>query len=151
MQSIHQGIHALFLLVILMAAGSLPPMVQAQEGEEAVSAPDLGRPAIYLPVKPAFVVNYGGSGRLRYLKAEVSVRLANIDAAEAARYHMPYVRNNLVLLFASQTDQTVSSQDGKEKIRQDALAEVRNVLEVEESIPREDVIDLYFNSFIVQK
>ncbi|MFL0811083.1 MAG: flagellar basal body-associated FliL family protein [Agarilytica sp.] len=118
------------------------------EGEEgAVARPQ----AIYLPLKPPFVMNYGGTGRLRYLKAEVSVRLNTVEAANAVRRHMPWVRNNLNMLFASQTNDTVSSQDGREKIRVDALEEIRNVVEREERIPREDVMEVFFNNFIVQK
>lgn len=116
------------------------------EGEEAAPAP-----AIYLPVKPAFVVNYGGAGRLRYIKAELSIRLANSDAANAVRHHMPFVRHNLVMLFSAQTNETMSSQDGRETLRQDALMEVRKVVEEQNQTPPEDVVDLYFNTFIVQK
>lgn len=105
-------------------------------------------PAIYLPIKPAFVVNYGGAGRLRYLKTELSVRLENADAANSIRHHLPYIRNNLVMLFARQTDETLSSQDGKEALRRDALAEIRNVIKEEDG--REGVVDVYFDTFIVQ-
>lgn len=118
----------------------------APEGEEGVAPP----PAIYLPVKPAFVVNYGGAGRLKYLKAEVSLRLADTEAANSARHHLPYIRNNLVMLFASQTEEDVSSRDGREKLRNDALLEVRKVLEQEEGMDGEKVVDVFFNNFIVQ-
>ena len=107
--------------------------------------------AIYLPLKPAFVVNYGGVGRLKYLKAEISVRVDSTEVANALRHHMPFARNNLVLLFTAQTEETISSQAGKEQLRQDALEEIRNLLFREESIEPERVIDLFFNSFIVQK
>ena len=120
---------------------------EAAEGEEG--APPVA--AIYLPLKPSFVVNYGGKGRLKYLKTDVSVRLASSEAANAVRHHMPYVRNNLVLLFAAQTDEGVSSQEGKEKLRMDALNEVRKVIQQEEKMEPEVVVDLFFNNFIVQK
>ncbi len=123
---------------------------EAAEGDDGeAGAPQ--QQAIYLPLKPAFIVNYGGTGRLRYIKVEISIRLANIDAANEVRYHSPFVRNNLIMLFAAQTSETVSSQDGKEKMRMDALEEVRDIVERESKIPREDVVDLYFNNFIVQK
>ena len=69
--------------------------------------------AIYLPLKPAFVVNYGGVGRLKYLKAEISVRVDSTEVANALRHHMPFARNNLVLLFTAQTEETISSQAEK--------------------------------------
>ncbi|VUD53625.1 hypothetical protein TDB9533_01872 [Thalassocella blandensis] len=121
---------------------------EAAEGEEGSAAPSA---AIYLPIKPQFVVNYGGAGRLRYLKAEVSVRLSTTNAAHAVREHLPYVRNNLVMIFASQTNETVSSQEGKEQMLIDARESIRDILERENSIPREEVVDVYFNTFFVQK
>lgn len=107
--------------------------------------------AIYLPLKPPIIVNYGGEGRLRYLKTDISIRVKNADAAHAIRYHMPYVRNNLIMLFAAQTNETVSSQEGRERIRAAALAEVKLLLERENGTPPDDIVDLYFNNFIVQK
>jgi len=141
-----------FLLLAGLCSWSLAQeadeSADSDSAEEHMEAP---KPAIYLPIKPAFVLNYGSAGRLRYLKTEVSVRVSNVDAANALRRHLPYVRNNLVLLFSSQTNETVSSQDGKEKLRADALEEIRNVLEVENQIPREDIVEVFFNTFIVQK
>lgn len=120
----------------------------AEEGEEGAV---VEQQAIYLPLKPPFVINYGGAGRLRYLKTEVSVRVTTIDAANSIRTHMPFVRNDLLMLFASQTNKTVSSQEGKEKIRADALERIRDIVEREQSTPRDQVVEVFFNNFIVQK
>jgi len=120
----------------------LTPLIAAQEQGGA------GSP-IYIPLKPSFVVNYGGVGRLKYLKAELSVRVQDSDAANAVRHHMPYIRNNLVLLFSRQTDETLDTQVGKEALRQEALAEIRSVVETESG--NGGVVDLYFENFIVQK
>ncbi len=107
-----------------------------------------GGEAIYIPLKPAFVVNYGGQGRLRYLKADVSVRLDNAAAANSVLHHMPYLRNNLVMLFSAQSEESLKSQEGKEALRQEALREVRELLMNEDQ--QAGVVDLYFNSLIVQ-
>ena len=105
--------------------------------------------AIYIPLKPAFIVNYGGPGRLKYIKADISVRLQDAKAANSVRHHMPYIRNNLVMLFSAQTEESIASQEGKEALRQEALQEVRNVIMQEDH--QEGVIDLYFNAFLIQK
>ncbi len=121
---------------------------EGEEGEEGAVAE---QQAIYLPLKPAFVINYGGAGRLRFLKTEVSVRVTTIDAANAIRKHMPFVRNDLLMLFASQTNKTVSSQEGKEQIRVDALVRIQDIVEREARTPRDHVVEVFFNNFIVQK
>ncbi len=142
----------LFLMALLLCATSALAEDEAAEGgEEGEGEGVVEKQVIYLPLKPTFVINYGGAGRLRYLKTDVSVRVASIGAAKSIRRHMPFVRNNLLMLFAAQTNKTVSSQEGKEKIRASALEEIRDIVEREERTPREDVIELFFNNFIVQK
>lgn len=113
------------------------------------NAQEAGGSAVYVPLQPAFVVNYGGVGRLKYLKAELTVRVQNEIAAEAVRHHLPYIRNNLVLLFSKQNDEDIDNQAGKEALRQQALEEIRNILLQEDG--EEGVVDLYFENFIVQR
>lgn len=123
------------------------PSDQAGGEGEAPAAVNPG--AIYIPLKPAFVVNYGGPGRLKYIKADISLRLQNPQAANAVRHHMPYIRNNLMMLFSAQTEESIASQEGKEALRQEALQAVREVVKREDQV--EGVVDLYFNAFLVQK
>lgn len=134
-------------------AGSAGNDVQLKTEEiaadEAPSTDAAKSGTIYIPLKPPFVVNYGGPGRLKYIKADLSVRLTSGDAANSVRHHMPYIRNNLLMLFSAQTDETISSQAGKEALRQEALREIQTILKKEDQI--EGVVDLYFNSFILQK
>ncbi len=62
---------------------------------------------------------------------------------------MPYIRNNLMMLFSAQSDESISSQDGKEALRKEALEAVREVIKKEDQT--EGVVDLYFNAFLIQK
>ena len=126
------------------AFGEEADVEPAEEAAETDAAPAAA--AIYIPLKPQFVVNYGGAGRLRYLKTGVTVRLSSGDAANAVRHHLPYIRNNLVMLFARQTDETLSSQEGQLAMQAEALADVRDLLAREENIPPEQIVDILFNS-----
>jgi flagellar basal body-associated protein FliL len=83
----------------------------------------------YLPIKPALVVNYGGPGKVKYIKAEISMRVEDAKAAEEVTHHMPLVRDTLIMLLSSMTDEQVSSGEGKELMRQQALAKVNAALE----------------------
>lgn|SRR5690606_19539681 len=104
----------------------------------------------YIPLAPPFVVNYGGAGRLKYLKAEISVRVDNPAAAQAVRHHMPLIRNNLVMLFSRQSEEDVKTQDGKERLRQTALAEINALIAAEDGAGIK-VGDLFFNNLIIQQ
>lgn len=155
-------IRLLVLLAALMPAISLAAgddgeadraaEMESGDGEadaESAAADSAAAGAIYIPLKPAMVVNYGGAGRLKYIKADLSVRVASVATADSIRHHMPYIRNNLIMLFSAQTDETISSQSGKEALRKESLREIREIIKKEDDM--EGVIDLYFNSFILQK
>lgn len=132
----------ILIMVTAFIALSLTAEVQAQD-----EAKD--EKSIYIPLKPPFVVNYGGVGRLKYLKAELSVRVNSTEAANSVRHHLPYIRNNLVLLFSKQSDADLDSQAGKEALRQQALAEIIAIIEVEDG--QTGIVDLYFENFVVQR
>jgi flagellar protein FliL len=86
----------------------------------------------YLPIKPALVVNYGGPGKVKYIKAEISLRVESAKTAQEVTHHMPLVRDTLIMLISSVTDEQMSNGDGKEKMRVDALAKLNQVLEAAE-------------------
>ena len=123
------------------------PSVFAEE-----AAPDpLAATVRYVELKPTFVTNFGISdtGRLRYVKADVTVRVETADAEYATRYHLPALRDRIVLLLARQDESTVSSSAGRETLKVEALNELREVLRKEEG---EDFIsELMFTNFVVQR
>ena len=134
----------LWLTLLVCSLLAVQASAEDEEGSEEEGAPS----AVYVPLKPSFVVNYGGAGRMRYIKADITVRARDTTTANQIRYHMPYIRNNLVLLLSKQTDESIDTQAGKEILRQAALQEVHVVLEAEEG--ESGATDLYFDNFIVQ-
>lgn len=105
-------------------------------------------PAIYIPLDPAFVVNFAEGDRARFLQVTVEVMTRNPLVEERVKTHMPVIRNNLVLLFSSQTYETVSTLEGKEGLREEALGVIQKVLEEETGDPGIDAV--YFTSFVMQ-
>ena len=57
-------------------------------------------------------------------------------------------RNALVMLFSSQDAKTLVSRDGKEKLRSDALDEIRKI--VAERTQGATLDAVYFTSFVMQ-
>lgn len=103
----------------------------------------------YINLKPPFVTNYGGGGsRLKYLKVDVAVKVSSSDAAEKVQHHMPLIRNQLVMLFSSQSAESLGNSAGREQLRQQALQDVQALLKVEEG--SSTVEDVLFNGFITQ-
>lgn len=140
--------------LLLCLAGALAlsaPSGWSQDGEQAATAenPEGVRPqAIYIPLEPAFVVNYGGPGRLHFLKAAVTARVASDKDAEAIRYHMPYIRNQLIMLFGQQTHEILQTLEGKELLRQAVFDAIHQVVTEEEG--ELNLVGVYFNQLILQ-
>lgn len=140
-------IKSLLITLCLFALAAMPSYGQDEEGGgEEAPKPE----ALYIPLQPPFVVNYGGPGRLRYLKAELTVRVHDVGAAQNVRHHMPAIRDTLVSLMSRQEELVIDTQEGKEQMRQDALVAIREVIEAEEG---EDsgVVDVFFDNLIVQR
>lgn len=97
------------------------------------------------------MTNFGvsDSGHLRYIKADVSVRVESTNAEYAVRYHQPALRDVMVLLLSRQDESTVSSAAGRETIKAEAVQELRAILEQEEG--EGFIEDLLFTNFIVQR
>jgi flagellar FliL protein len=105
-------------------------------------------PALYLALDPAFVVNFQGQGRAKFLQVSVEVMTRDQGILEAIQQHMPAIRNNLILLFSNQDYDNVSTIDGKEALREEALEEVQSILEEETGDPGVEAV--YFTSFVMQ-
>jgi flagellar FliL protein len=136
---------AIFLGCLLL----VPSITMAQDegGKDDSSGASASR---YIDLKPAFVVNYGGAGKLRYLKTDIALRVGGDSTGPGdIRHHMPYIRHALVMRLSRASEEELSSMEGKELLRQEALESVRDILVKEEGA--QYVEDLLFNSFIVQR
>lgn len=102
----------------------------------------------YIHLTPAFVVNYGSTGRMKYLRTEIALKVSGGQAAAAVSSHRPYIRNNLVFLLSAQDSDVVNTSLGRENLRKAALDEVRALMTELEGEAFID--DLYFENFVVQ-
>ncbi|HEX7116930.1 MAG TPA: flagellar basal body-associated FliL family protein [Steroidobacter sp.] len=106
-------------------------------------------PAIYVEFDPPFVVNFDAKGVMRFLQVSVKAMTRDPATAELIKQHDPVMRNDLLLLLGSQTIDTISTREGKEKLRQEALETVAKIVAREGGDPKK-VEDLYFTSFVMQ-
>ncbi len=137
------------LLLLAFTWVSVCAMAAEEEAAAEGDAPAVLERPIYVPVKPAFVVNYGGPGKLKYLKLEISLRVADTSASNAARHHMPLIRDYLVRLFSRQLDEDIETQESKERLRLSALEGVQQVLMDEDG--EQGVTNLFFSNFVIQR
>ncbi len=116
--------------------------------KEAGSDKAIKAPAVYFALDPAFVVNFQDESSVRFLQITVEVMARDPLVIEAVKTHTPLIRNNLVMLFGTQTPESVSTRQGKEKIRADALKEIQKIMK--EQTGSTGVEAVYFTSFVMQ-
>lgn len=119
---------------------------EASEGQEEAQAK---LPATYVKFDPPFVVNFENRGMMRFLQVSVEVMTRDPVTAELIHQHDPKLRNDLLMLLGSQTYETISTREGKERLRGEALKVVHDVISAEGGKP-EKVEQLYFTSFVMQ-
>lgn len=135
--------------IALLLALSLPLMAQASSDKEAEEGKEGAAPVVsYVTLVPALVGNFGEGPKLKFFKADLSLRVTGPDVEAKVKHHEPLIRNQLVMLFSQQTEVAMAAPDSREKLRAEALKQVQDVLTQEEGKPL--VEDLLFNNLIIQ-
>jgi flagellar FliL protein len=106
-------------------------------------------PALYVKYEPPFVVNFEAKGVMRFLQISMEVMTRDAPTSEVIKLHEPKIRNNMLMLLGSQTHETLSSMEGKEGLRKQALETIAKVVE-DEGGEGKKVEDIYFTSFVMQ-
>lgn len=119
-----------------------------EDGEQSKE----GAGPTYVSLDPAFVVNFQDQKkRTKFLKAEISVVAGSAKAQAALTLHMPAVRNSLVMLLSRQVFEELATNEGKEKLRTEALDAVKEVVKKQTSKKTAQAVkDLYFSSLVMQ-
>jgi flagellar FliL protein len=102
---------------------------------------------VYYAIEPPLVVNFEDGSVVRFLQITMEIMAHDQKAIDSVQKNIPLIRNNLLLLMSNRNYQSMMSREGKEKLRQEALTEVRAVQKKEGS---PDVDDLLFTTFVVQ-
>jgi flagellar FliL protein len=148
------GLLLMILAVLVLGGGGAaayfllghkdPKAAAADKAKEAAKTPPL-----YIALDPPFVVNFEAEQLVRFLQVTVQVMSRDPATVELIKTNDPVVRNDLLLLLGNQSYQTISSREGKEKLRLLALDAVRKVVTTAGG-KAEKVEAIYFTSFVMQ-
>ncbi|MDW2983368.1 flagellar basal body-associated FliL family protein [Rhodanobacter sp. KK11] len=139
---------AVVLLLALGIGGYLWQSRQPASGGTGESTPKQAKVELYLPLDPAFVVNFRDAESLRYLQVGVTLMSHDPAAIEVAKAADPVIRDALVALFSNQDFAIISDAAGRQKLQADALVAVRRI--VKARLGRPGIDALYFTSFVMQ-
>ena len=126
--------------------GRIKAIVSAAAGAHGEEGKE-GKTTVYYAIDPPLVVNFEDGSVVRFLQITMEVMAHDQKAIDSVQKNIPLIRNNLLLLMSNRNYQSMMSREGKEKLRQEALAEIRAV-QKKEGGP--DVDDVLFTSFVVQ-
>ena len=102
---------------------------------------------IYLPLDPAFVVNFEQQGNIRYLQLSLQIMSYHEEVVEKVSANIPAVRNSLIMLFSGQDYDQLNTSEGKENLRQLVLQSINGVVKLN---GEKKVDDVYFTGFVMQ-
>lgn len=149
----------IIVVVALLAGGGGAYLMMGSDGDEKVAVENNGtaeeesiendvKSAYYFSLDPAFIVNFTGKSRARFLQVNIEGMTRDAKVKEDITTHMPRIRNNIILLLSSKTHDELNTPEGKETLRKEVLKEIQDILVAETG--KEGVEDVYFTSFVMQ-
>ncbi len=148
---------AVVLVVVISAAaaffllgGDSSEAVDETESVEAqeMSEPSKG-PAIYVKMKPEFIINYQVGPRQRYLQIHMEGLTYDGEIAGALQMHSPMIRSSIINLLSSQEFKIMRTAEGRSALRTELVVEVNRLLAQETGIEN-GLNQILFTNFVIQ-
>lgn len=122
--------------------------VETEEVAAEAAAPVKG-PAIYIKMKPEFIINYQVGPRQRYLQIYMEAMTRNPAIADAIEMHSPMIRSAIISLLSQQTFEFLRTPEGRSQVRDMVTEEVRRLVAQETGI-EEGLEEVLFTNFVMQ-
>ncbi len=136
--------------IFLMGGDDAPVEDVTEEvaAEEAAPEPTDG-PAIYVKLKPEFIVNYQVGSRQRYLQVYIEAMTRNPAISDALEMHSPMIRSAIISLLSQQEYSFLRTAEGRASIRELITEEVRRLVTQETGIEG-GLEQILFTNFVMQ-
>jgi len=138
-------------VVVLLAGGGAAFFLLGGDdsAEQELVVETKQQAAIYLPLRPSFVVNFPTSaGKPKFLQTEITLMGRDPALMSSIEAHMPLIKSRLVDVLQSQDFEELRTPDGKEALRLVALEELQALFTEELGEP--SVEKVYFTIFLLQ-
>ncbi len=114
--------------------------------EEIMEEPEM---AIYHELHPAFVANFTGQSKKKYMQVYIVAMASEESVIEDLKLHMPAVRNDVLMTLSRTKSDEIETVEGKEMLRQKVLDTVKDTMTTKTG-KEETIKDLYFTKFVAQ-
>lgn len=102
----------------------------------------------YWPLEPAFVLNFEGKSKARFMQIGLEVSTTNEKSYAAVKKHQPVIRNEIVLLLSGQKYEEMVTPEGKEQLRAELIETINIILKRHKA--KKGIDNIYFTSFVMQ-
>ncbi|HYD79801.1 MAG TPA: flagellar basal body-associated protein FliL [Paucimonas sp.] len=143
----------LLLLIFFLAGGGAAWYFLGQEAEplakgaKPVPKVDPGKPPVFIDMEP-FTVNLQSEGGEQFLQVSFTLQVADENQLEVLKLYKPQVRSRLLLLLSSRKASEISTAEGKQKLADDIVAQVKQPYAP--GMPPLAVTGVFFTSFVIQ-
>jgi flagellar FliL protein len=132
----------------MLFGGEKPAPQETAEGTGggALAVTPAGQPEVIGPMVDfePFIVNILDRDGTRYLKAAITLEMADAESVEAVKQRMPQLRDAILLLIGNKTFNELSDLQGKLQLRSELLDRLNKILS------NGSVRKIYFTDFVVQ-
>lgn len=139
----------LLLWFLLRANDGGADIAQAEQtAQMAASASNVPASAVYVPMPRPFLFNLPGPTRTRLVEIKVQLMVRGGNDAVLVQKHIPLIEDALLTTFSGADVPKLSTQAGKDELRQLALLSVQTSLQ---SITGRQVVEkVLFTGFVMQ-
>jgi flagellar protein FliL len=142
------------VVVLLMGGGGAgyffmaeePENGETEEVEEVVEEAD--KELLYFEMKKPFIVDFPKGASARLVQISVAILVEGEETVAALTKHEPMIRNNLLMLINNQNPDELKESAGKDKLREEMIIEVGEVLE--KMSGSNHVKEIFFTAFVMQ-
>jgi flagellar protein FliL len=120
----------------------------AEAPAEEAAATSAHKTAIYLNLRPDFIVNSTAVGQRRYLQTNVVLMSRDQAVIEAAKKLEPVIRSALINLLADEDFMVLQTDEGKKALREKMRAAADATLQKEANLTGIEAV--LYNSFVMQ-
>jgi len=136
---------ALLLLIGVGSGGAVWFFMKGKSEKTAEVEVKKKAPPVFVPLDN-FTVNL--ADREHYLQVGLTFEVTDSHIADTFKQYMPILRSKILLLLASKVAQELGTQDGKEKLMGELVAQAKEA--VPESGHGSAIETVHFSSFVIQ-
>jgi flagellar protein FliL len=138
----------LLLLVLGIGGGGTWYFLGSSSEPVAAAKQEPPKPPVFLPIDQFTVNLQSDSGTDQFLQVAFTLQLADQEQVELIKTYMPLVRSRLLLLLSSKKASEISGIDGKKKLSEEIIAQVKQPF-LPQGTPQA-VTGVFFTSFVIQ-